>query len=250
VTDPNPILAEGKELSVQGALGTLISRFSGFPIMLTLTAEYGRFVASSKRQAWSLEAVGKFNLVFDRTTPQFGSLGLGVRRIGRRSGTGFGSVDYERLSVGPAFSSRGTNLAVGLGAEVALGILTFHGSGIGVYVDTYFFEPSHMLGPETMLVLGLGYVRCAVTGMRPSVAIERSVPQHRDVSDHPCPQREALQEAIKRERKRAVDMCNLREANACVLARDRVISLSADLTACEQGENVAPPTEVDDAPVP
>lgn len=233
---------------MQAGLGTLISKFSNFSFTLAATAEYGHFIASSKWQAIGVEVVGKANLVFDHVTPEFGLIGGALRRVGRRSGLGFGSVDYERLSVGPTFMSRGSNLDVGLGAELAFGVLTFHGAGLGVFVDGYFFRPTDMLGPDTILVAGLGYVQSAITGLRPSVAIDRPAPREHSVSDHPCPRLEAYQSALTEARKHAVTVCNERDAEACEAARSRVLYLNAGLTACEEGDTVPPPDEVNDAP--
>jgi hypothetical protein len=235
--DPNPILADGDEISVQAALGVLLSKF-GMPITVDVTAAYGRFITSSKRQALSVEAVGSFNVAIDQVTPQFASLGIGLRRVGRRGGVGFGSVDYERLSVGPAFMSRGSNLDVGLQAELALGALTFKGAGLGLFVTAYLFEPAQMFGPDSLLVVGLGYVHCPVTGLRPSVATAKYVREPLPPSDHPCPELATYRDAIKKARMDAVQVCNESDAQACDAARARVLSLNAQLSACEQ--NAAP----------
>jgi hypothetical protein len=235
--DPNPILAEGAEMSIQAAMGVLFSKFD-MPLTVDVTAAYGRFITSSKRQALSVEAVGSFNVAIDQVTPQFASLGIGLRRVGRRSGVGFGSVDYERLSVGPAFMSRGSNLDVGLQAELALGALTFKGAGLGLFMTAYLFEPTHMFGPDTVLVVGVGYVHSPVTGLRPNAVIAKSVPEPRAPSDHPCPELASYQEAIKKARMEAVQVCNESDAQACEAARARVLSLNAQLSACEQ--NAAP----------
>lgn len=248
--DPNPILADGHEVSIQAGMGVLLSKFSSVPATLTLSGEYGRFLRSSKRQALSIEAVGDFNITLDRVTPQFGALGVGLRRVGRRSGVSFGSVDYERISIGPAFMSRGSNLDVGVQAELALGVLTFKGAGLGLFLNAYFFEPAQMFGPDSLLLVGLGYVHCPVTGLRSNVATVTSVREPRsEPSAHPCPQLAAYQAAIKQARMLAVQMCNGSDLQACEVARARVLSLNTQLSACEQGEAVAPPTEDDAAPV-
>jgi hypothetical protein len=238
-------------VSVEGSLGALISQFSTLPPMMSLTVDYGRCVASSQQQALSVQAVGKANLVFDRVTPEFGSLGIGLRRTGRRAGTGFGSVDYERISTGVTFMSRGSNLDVGLGFELALGFLTFKGSGLAVSLDAYLFEPTNMTGPETVFAVGLGYVHSPVTGLRASVPRVRTVPVHRDSNGSTgCPHLSAYREALARERKNAVTTCNAQDVAACEVSRARVLALSSGLTACEYGENVPAPSEVNDAPSP
>lgn len=248
--DPNPILATGHTASLQASGGALLSRFSTMP-MLSLTADYGWFFASTKRQAWSVQAVGTANVVFDRVTPQFGSIGVGARRVGRRSGTRFGSVDFERLSTGVAFMSRGSDLDLGLVVELAGGVLTFAGTGLGVFIDAYFFEPTNMAGPETLFTVGVGYV------YSPAIGLRKSVPSTRKVSAPPsnaggreCAQATTYREALARERKSAVEACNAEDAKRCDATRARVRALNTALGACEQGQNVGPPAEVDDAPVP
>lgn len=229
-------------------MGALISKFSDFPPMLTATGGYGRFIASSQWQALSVEAVGKLNVVFDRVTPQFGSIGVGLRRLGRRSGKGFGSVDLERISTGIAFTSRGSNLEVGLGAELALGILTFGGRGVGVTIDAYVFEPTNMTGPETFLVVGLGYVHLPVTGMGRSVPIVRQVrTPPASTPGKACPQLGAYDETLRKERADAVQVCNAGDVAACEVARARVVALGDARAACARGDEVSPPAEVIDA---
>lgn len=216
--------------------------------MLTASGEYGHFVWSSQWQALSLQVVGKANLVFDHTTPELAMIGGGLRRVGRRSGTGFGSVDYERLSIGPTFASRGSNLDIGLGAEIALGVLTFRGVGLGVFVDGYMFRPSEMLGPDSVIVIGLGYVQSARTGLTPGVAIEEPAPRENIVSDHPCPELDAYRTALAQMRKQAVQACNARDSDACTGTRSRVILLNDAMRACEQGHTVPPPEKAEYAP--
>lgn len=219
--------------------------------MMSITADYGWFVASTQTQALSVQAVGNANLVIDGVTPQFGSLGAGLRRVGRRSGTGFGSVDFERLSSGLAFMSRGSNLDLGVSLELALGFLTFKGRGLGIFVDAYFFEPTNMTGPDTFFGVGLGYVHSPITGLRASVPNVRSVSVPRgNAASTACPDVDAYRIALARERKDAVEVCNARDVARCDAARARVKAISAALSACEQGQNIGAPREQDDAPVP
>lgn len=247
--DLDPILASGLEASADASGGTLFSTFSVATPMLSETGAFGVYVASTTKQALSVEAVETLNLVIDHVTPEFGMLGGGLRRIGRRTGSMFGTYDFERIAVGLALMSRGSNLDAGLGAELAMGFLGFSGSGLGVHLDGYAFE-SDFGRVEKMLVVSLGYVYSPLMGTRAGAPPAARAPERPAPMAHPCPDVAAYQRALADRRKLAVETCNRGPSDECNVERDRVIALNQKLTACLDGQEVGPPVEGDDDPPP
>jgi hypothetical protein len=211
------------------------------------TAAYGRYIVSSTKQALSLEAIEKLQIALDHVTPQIGMIGAGVRRIGRRNVAGLRTIDFQRLAVGAAFSSRGSNLDVGLGVDFSFGAFSFAGSGVSVGLDTYLMSPSNPSGVEKMLMLTVGYLYSPMTGAHigpPRVAAEPPPPP--PTGKPACRDMKAYEDALVEQRKLAVAACNAGTSDECLHRKDRVTALSSQAAACNAGEDVGPP-KVDDA---
>jgi hypothetical protein len=247
--DLDPTLAEGPEATLVTSVGPSISSFSIAPA-LSETGACGWFIASSTKQALSVEAIEKLNVVLDHTTPQFGMLGAGLRRVGRRSGKGFGSVDYERIALGAALTSRGSNLDAGIALELAFGFLTYKGGGLSLSLEAYAFDTGDLMGPDKAFVIGLGYAFSPMTGMRASPLVAAPAPEPRRLAKEPCADVGAYRSVLVIRRRAAVDVCNQGNSPACEGERAAVMSLVSRLDACLAGDDVGPPTEVHDAPAP
>jgi hypothetical protein len=247
--DTDPVLASGQEASLEIAGGSILSTFSMASPTFSETGEYGHYVASSTKQALSIEVIEKLNVVMDHVTPEFGMIGGGLRRIGRRNVDRFHAIDFERVSVGLAAMSRGSNLDTGLGAGAAFGFMTFGGSGLAVSVDAYLFDARDIAGPNKLIVISLGYVYSPITGARAGTPPAEWTPPPRRESTRPaCGNAKAFEGALIKYRKRAVDVCNKGPSTECNTEKDIVIRLNANLSACLEGDDVGFPPEVDDAP--
>jgi hypothetical protein len=257
--DLDPLLADGLEASVEVGTGVSVSGFAT-SAALSQTAECGWFLASSTKQALGIEAVEKLQLAVDHTTPEFAMLGAGLRRIGRRNIGSLRSLDFERVHAGLAVASRGSNLNAGLGAGVAFGFMSFGGVGFDVSLDGSFLEPSDLGGPEKLFMVTVGVVYSPITGTHaapPLAAASVAAPpvaappeEHHEPSGPPCRDLAAYQDALARERKSAVAVCNKGPSNLCDMHKAIVTKLSAQAKACYEGEDVGPPKEIDDAPPP
>lgn len=252
--DLDPLLADGLEASVELGTGVSVSGFAT-SAALSQTAECGWFLASSTKQALGIEAVEKLQLAVDHTTPEFAMLGAGLRRIGRRNIGRTRTLDFERIHAGLAVASRGSNLNSGLGVGVAFGFMSFDGIGFDVSLDGSFLEPSDLGGPEKLFMVTVGLVYSPITGTHAAPPLAAAAPDHHEVEHHdesrpPCRDLAAYQDALARERKSAVAVCNPGPSNMCDLHKTIVTKLSAQAKACYEGEDVGPPKEIDDAPPP
>jgi hypothetical protein len=258
--DLDPLLADGFEASLELGTGVSVSGFAT-SMAMSQTAECGWFLASSTKQALGIEAVEKLQLAVDHTTPEFAMLGAGLRRIGRRNIGRTRTVDFERVHAGLALASRGSNLNTGLGAGVAFGFMSFNGIGFDVSLDGSFLEPSDLGGPEKPFMVTVGLVYSPLTGTHAAPPLATPPPaehrgedhhedDHHDESRPPCRDLAAYQDALARERKSAVGVCNQGPSNMCDMHKTIVTKLSAQAKACYEGEDVGPPKEIDDAPPP
>jgi hypothetical protein len=246
--DLDPVLADGFEASVEVGTGVSVSGFATSPA-LSQTAECGWFLASSTKQALGIEGIEKLQLAIDHTTPEFGMLGAALRRIGRRNIGTVRTLDFERVHAGFVVSSRGTNLNAGVGAGLAFGFMSFNGTGFDVSLDGSFLEPSDLGGPEKLFMVTVGLVYSPITGTHAAPPLAAPPPaEHHDASKPPCRDLAAYQDALVRERKSAVEVCNQGPSATCDLHKKIVTTLSAKAKACYEGEDVGPPQEIDDAP--
>lgn len=237
-------LATGNELSIDVAGGALFSPFATSAVVVE-TGALGHYFASSPRQAWSVELLEKAELAIDSTTPQFGMLGVGLRRLGRQQLGGVRALNFERVAAGLAVMSRGTNLVTGIGAELAGGTFTLCGSGFALHVDGYFFGRPDAFGVDTIFTVSLGYiftpsarhVRFVEPPPPPPVA---PPPPALVPIGPPCADEPALQQALADRRRASASACTAARDDAsrvdeCNRESDAVVQLRSKLERCQAG---------------
>lgn len=236
--------------AIELGTGIAVSSFAT-SAALSETGEVGWSVASSTKQALSVVAVEKLQLAIDHTTPELGMLGAGLRRVGRRDIGSLRTVDFERLHLGLGFATHGMDLDAGLGIGFAFGVISFRGVGFDVSVDTYLLDPSNPGGPDKLFMVTLGFVYSPIPGVHAGPPVVASAPlDHHEPTRPPCRDLAAYQDALVRERKIAVENCNKGSSPACDTSKAVITALTTRAKACYEGEDVGPPTEIDDAPVP
>jgi hypothetical protein len=238
-----PRLASGWALSVEVAGGASRSAFSLAPAF-GQEVTFGTYVSSSTDTAWSAELVETCNLVLDRTTPQFGLIGIGGSHVARPEDPLIGpphkTIDFHRVATGIALAYDGRQLVAGIGAEASVGYLVRGSHGLSAHLGGYFFDASD-LSRNTLIMLSVGYVFSPVSDRPPA-------PHHpgRDET-HACQYLSAYRYALEEVRRQTAIACQDEHAPACERIHDRTRVLNAAMNKCVLGTDVGPP-EVPDAP--
>jgi hypothetical protein len=232
-------LARGVAWSAGAAAGASVSSFSIAPAVGE-TASLGVYVHSSETSALALEAVEAVNLVIDRTTPQYGLVGIGLRHLGRPDDPLIGprgTVSLQRFALGPAFLGDGERLDLGLSAAFSVAYLTSGRGGFSLDVEGYVFDSSNV-GTSSLVLVGLGYVvspRNDVPRRAPPVWQPPATPPPASVEPDllagPCRDPSEYTTALQAHRKRYVEACANHEPG-CETERATIEAIDAKLKAC------------------
>jgi hypothetical protein len=243
---PVPHLAAGPAWSVELRAGTSSSAFSTAPAFGE-SAAVGSYLSSSGSTAWSAELLETCNFVLDRTTPQFGLIGVAARHFARPEDPLIGppgkTIDFQRLAAGVAFTYDGGQLVAGVGVEASVAYLVHGPHGIDVHVGTYFFDASD-LPHDTLVMMSIGYVFSPVKD-RPRTFAPPFIPQRDE--RRACRELSAYRDAVAEARKQAATICPNRSAPECDRVYARIAGLDAALNRCMIGVDIGPP-ELPDAP--
>ena len=243
----DPILADGVEGSIDVSAGGTFTQFAT-SLVVSETGAIGHYFTSSPRQAFSVEAVETIDVVIDSTTPQFGLLAVGLRRLGRQRLGGIRALNFERFSAGLALVSRGATLATGVGVELGGGTLSFCGSGLDMHVDGYFFGRPDAPGVDAMITVSLGYIYSPRVGAHRSEMAAEPTPVPPAPSapvtpkGPPCVEREHIEAALATQRRRSVAACNAARddtsrVDECNREWSASLALRSKLDACLAGED-------------
>lgn len=233
--DPSRALAGGVAWSVSAGLGLSISAFNLAPVF-SQRASLGGYLSSSPRRALSLEVVESFHLVADRTTPQYGQLGVGLRHLSRPERPPFGSPGkttmFQRISVGAAYSFDGYRASLGFATGFSVAYLTGRRGGVSLEATAYVFDHSNLRG-NSVVAVELSYVISPLVDRPPRQP--RTFPTIRPSElDGPCQDPTEYRAQLRALRRRYVEHCSKVESRWCADQRSRIAALNTRLRTCPE----------------